>query len=211
MAMNPRQAEKNSREAVEETVRSATDSGYEATRRAAEQTTQAMGDAGRQATSATADVMRKNADVVRKNAEHTSEFWRSGTAIGGQIAEHSMEQFSRVLGLAGGNAQHTLHRCFHNVQAITESSAHMTDGLRDASAEWKAFAQNSIEHNLDRVNALLGCRSIDQCVAVQTELVRDNLEAFLQSARRMSEIYARVAEEAARRVSQASLAPKSLG
>jgi hypothetical protein len=204
MAMNPRQAEKNIREAVEETVRSATDVGYEATRRTAEQTTQTMGDAGRRASSATADAMRQN-------TERTNEFWRSGTAIGGGIAEHSLEQFSRVLGLARGHAQRTLQRCFHNVQAITESSAHISDGLRDASAEWKAFAQNSIEHNLDRVNALLECRSIDQCVAVQTELTRDNLEAFLQSARRMSEIYARAAEEAARRVSQASLTPKSLG
>lgn len=204
MAMNPRQAERNSREAVEETVRSATDADYEATRRSAEQTSQAMGDAGRGTTSATADAMQQN-------AERTNESWRSGTAIGGQIAEHSMEQFSRVLGLAGGNAQHTLQRCFHSVQAMTESSAQITNGLRDASAEWKAFAQNRVEHNLDRMNALMGCRSIDQCVAVQTELARDNLEAFLQSARRMSEIYARAVEEAARRVGQASLALESLG
>jgi hypothetical protein len=202
MSMNPRQAEKNSREAVEETVRSATDAGYGATRRAAEHTTQAMSDAGRQATSAAAD-------VLRQNAERTSEFWRSGTAIGGRVAERSMEQFSKLLGLAGGNTQHGLQRCFHNVQAIAESSTPIADGLRDTAAEWMAFAQNSIEHSLDRADALLGCRSIDQCVAVQTEFARDNLEAFLQSVRRMSEISARSAEEAGRRVSKASLAPKS--
>jgi hypothetical protein len=204
MAMNPRQAEKNSREAVEEAVRSATDMGYEATRRTAEQTNEAIGDAGRRTTNATADAMRQNAD-------RANEFWQSGTAVGGRVAEQSMEQFSRVLGLAGGNAQHTLQRCLQNVQAITESTTHLTDGFRDASAEWKAFAQKSIEHNLDRVNALLGCRSFDQCVTVQTELARDNLEALFQSVRRMSEIYARAAEETARCVAQVSLTPKSPG
>lgn len=204
MAMNPRQAEKNSREAVEEAVRNATDIGYEATRRTAEQANEAIGDAGRRTTNATSDAMRQN-------AERTNEFLRSGTAVGGRVAEQSMEQFSRVLGLAGGNAQHTLQRCLHNVQAITESANHLTDGLRDASAEWKAFAQKSIEDNIERVNALLECRSFDQCVTVQTELARDNLEAFLQSARRMSEIYARAAEDTARCVAEISLAPKGQG
>ena len=201
MSMNPRQAD--SREVIEESVRSATNAGFEATRRVAEQATQAMGDAGRQGTSAT--------DAMRQNAERTSEFWRSGTVIGRRIAEQSMEQFSRLFGLAGGDMQHTLHRYFHNIQAITDASAHMTDGLPDASAEWMALAQNSIEHNLDRVDALLGCRSIDQYVVVQTEFARDSLEAFLQTARRMSEISARSAEEAARRVRQASLASTDLG
>jgi hypothetical protein len=178
--------------------------GYEATRRTAEQTNEAIGDAGRRTADATADAMRQNAD-------RTDEFWRSGTAVGGRVAEQSMEQFSKVLELAGGDAQHTLQRCLHNVQAITESTTHLTDGFRDASAEWKAFTQKSIEHNLDRVNALLGCRSFDQCVTVQTELARDNLEALLQIARRMSEIYARAAEETTRCVAQVSLTPKSPG
>jgi len=68
-----------------------------------------------------------------------------------------------------------------------------------------AFAQNSIEDNFDRMNALIGCRSIDECVAMQTELMRHNLEGLLQSARRTSEITAQAAEEAAQRISQASL------
>ena len=201
MAMNPRQAEKNAREAVEETFRSATDAGAEMTRRTAEQATQTMADAGRQATSATAEAMRRNAD-------RTSEVWRSGTAIGGRIAERSIEQFSRLLGLAGGDMQSTVQRSFQNLQAIVESGVNIADGLRNASAEWMAFAQNSVEHNFDRMSALLECRSLDECVAVQTEFARDSLEGFLQRARRMSEISAQTAEEAARRISQASLAPR---
>jgi hypothetical protein len=75
--------------------------GYEVTRRTAEQTNEAIGDAGRRTADATADAMRQNAD-------RTDEFWRSGTAVGGRVAEQSMEQFSKVLELAGGDAQHTL-------------------------------------------------------------------------------------------------------
>ena len=201
MATNPRQTEKSTREAVEETFRNATETGYETTRRTAEQTAQAAADA-RHATTATADAMRQN-------VERTSDAWRSGSALNDRIVERSIEQFSHLLGLAGGNTQHTVQRYFHNLQAITESGTNIADGFRNASAEWMAFAQTSIERNLDRMNTLIGCRSMDECVAVQTQLARDNLDGFLQSARRTSEISAKSAQEAVRRISQASLAPKN--
>jgi hypothetical protein len=204
MAINPRQAEKHGREAVEETVRSATNAGYEATQRTTEQTeqtAQTMADLGRQTTTATADAMRRN-------AARASEIWRSGSTVGGRIVERSMEQFSRVAGLTGGSTQHTVQRSFHNLQAIAESGTNIGDGFRNASAEWIAFAENIIGHNFDRMNALMGCRGIDECVAVETEFARDNLEEFLQSARRILEISAQAAEQAARRVGQASLASK---
>jgi hypothetical protein len=204
MTVNPRQAEKHSREVVEEAIRTATDAGYEATQRATEktgQTAQTMADLGRQTTTAAADAMRRN-------AEHTSEIWRSGSVVGGQIVERSMEQFSRLIGLAGGNTQQTVQRSFDNLQAMAESGTNIGDGFRNASAEWVALAENIIGHNFDRVNALMGCRGVDECVAVETEFARDNLEQFLQSTRRILEISAQAAEQAARRVSQASLAAK---
>jgi hypothetical protein len=80
--------------------------------------------------------------------------------------------------------------------------------FRNASAEWMAFAGNIIGRNFDRMNALMGCRGIDECVAVETEFARDNLEEFFQSARRILEISAQAAEESARRVGQASLAAR---
>jgi len=195
MATNPRQAEKNSRE--QETFRGATDAGFETTRRTAEQGAQTMADAGRQATTATAEVVRRNADL-----------WRAGSEIGGRMAQRSMEQFSRLFSLAGGDTQNRVQRSFNNVQAIVESSTNIADGLRSASTEWMAFAQKNIEHNFDRMNALMQWRSIDECIVVQTEFARDNLEGFLQSVQRMSEIAAQAAEEAGRRINQASLAPK---
>jgi hypothetical protein len=205
MAMNPRQAEKSSHEPVEETFRSATGTGHEGARKTTEQmeqTAQAMADASRQATTATSD-------AIRGSAERAGDVWRSGSAIGSRIAERSMEQCSRLLGLAGGDTQQTVQRSFRNLQAIAESGGNIADGFRNASAEWMAFAQNSIEHNFDRMNALMGCRSIDECVAMQTEFMRHSLVRLLQSARRTSEISAQAAEEAARRMNQASsLAPR---
>ena len=122
------QNEKNTHEAVEETFRSATETDYETTRRAAGKTAQTLVDAGWQATTGTPDVMRENAERMR-------EVWQSESTIDGRIVERSIEQFSRVLGLAGGNTRHIVQRSFHNLQVLTESGTNIAEGFRNASAE----------------------------------------------------------------------------
>jgi hypothetical protein len=45
-------------------------------------------------------------------------------------------------------------------------------------------------------------------MALQTRMVRDNIEALLQSARRASEVSTKLADEAVRRISDTALAPR---
>ena len=45
-------------------------------------------------------------------------------------------------------------------------------------------------------------------LAAQSDFVRDNLEDFVQSTRRIAEISMQMADEATRRMSDASLAPR---
>jgi phasin family protein len=69
------------------------------------------------------------------------------------------------------------------------------------------FMQMRMQHNLERLNALANCRTAREFAAVQSELIKDNLEGILQSARRTSEISTRMADDAmknmAKRVDQA--------
>ncbi|MFZ0457152.1 MAG: phasin family protein [Rhodoplanes sp.] len=53
------------------------------------------------------------------------------------------------------------------------------------------------------VDALLRCRSPQDFTAVQSELLRDNLESFLQCARRIAEKSMQMAEEATKRTAEA--------
>jgi hypothetical protein len=41
---------------------------------------------------------------------------------------------------------------------MTECGTNVANGFRNAPAEWMAFAQDSIERNVDRMNGLMGCR-----------------------------------------------------
>jgi phasin family protein len=91
---------------------------------------------------------------------------------------------------------------------MLESTTIITDGLQDLSGEWLRFAQERLEQNMEHLDQLFGCRSPHEYIALQTRIARENFEAMLQSARRASERSTRSADEAARKMSEASVAPQ---
>ena len=200
--MTPR--ERDIAEAGQEATRKTAEAGPEAVRRVTEQvatTAKSMADASQQTANA-------GAETMRRSAEGFSQTLRSGGELGGRIAERSLERFSHLMGLGGEEGQRTIQQSFNSWQAIIESSQRMADAMQSASTEWMSFAQRNFEHNADGLNALMGCRSLHECLALQTELARDNLEGLLQSTKRVSEISMRMADEAVNRMGEASLAPR---
>jgi phasin family protein len=190
---NPRQAERDTIEA-----------GHEATRRAADQASQV----GRAMSDAAENTARAGNEAFRRNAESISRSWRESSQAATRIAERSMDQFSKLFGLSGDGARETMQQSAGNVQALIDSSTAVISGLQNASGEWVRFVQNRIEENLDHFEEFLGCRTPQECMALQTRIVRDNLEALLQSARRTAELSTKLADEAVRRMSDSALAPR---
>jgi phasin family protein len=191
--VNPRQAERDTIE-----------TGHEATRRAADQTSQV----GRTMSDAAENTARAGSDAFRRNTESIGKTWRESSQAATRIAERSMDQFSRLFGLTGDGARETMQQSAGNVQALIDSSTVVVSGIQNLSGEWLRFVQNRIEENLDHFEELLGCRTPQECMALQTRIVRDNLEALLQSARRTSELSTKLADEAVRRMSDSALAPR---
>ena len=65
------------------------------------------------------------------------------------------------------------------------------------------FAQKRVERNLDRFEALMGSRNVQEWMGHQAEFLRDNLDAFLQTTQRSSEIAAQSADQAVRQLASA--------
>ena len=55
--------------------------------------------------------------------------------------------------------------------------------------------QENLQKNLDGFNALARCRSVPDFLAVQSDLIRKNLEQTIQGTRRIAEVSARMADE----------------
>src|ERR1700745_4150668 len=190
---NPREAERNSSDSVHETTRRTADQ--------ASQTSRTMSDTAER-------TARVGTEAFRRNAETMSSTWRNSSEAATRIAERSVDQFSKLFGLTGDTARETMQQSAGNVQALIESSTFVVDGLQNFSGEWVRFLQSRIEENLEHFEELLGCRTPQECMALQTRLVRDNIEALLHSARRTSEISTKLADNAVKRISDTALAPR---
>jgi phasin family protein len=189
MASNPRSSDRESGDVAE------------TTRRATEHAARGMSEAGERTT-------RAGAEAFQRNAERLNVSWRSGSETANRIAERSMEQLSRLFGLSGETARQTVQQTSGNIQAMLESTTIIADGLQELSGEWLRFAQDRLEQNMEHFDQLLGCRSPHDYLALQSRIARENFEAMLQSARRAAERSTRSADEAVRKMSEASVAPQ---
>ena len=194
---NPRQAEKQ----VEKEVREA---AQEASRKLTEDTSRAA----QTAADAGAGAARAGADMIARNAETMQYAWQSSSRMASELAERSIERLTRAFGIGGESTQQATEQSSRNLESIVQSGTILAGGLQSISRAWFDFARKSMEQNLDRVETLTSCRSPHEILAAHSDLMRDSLEEFVQSTRRIAEISLQTTEEAARRMSDASLAPR---
>jgi hypothetical protein len=188
MAQN-RQTEKDTAEA-----------GHETTRRAA-QTARTMSDAAER-------TARAGADVLQRNSEQMRQTFEMGSDTAARMAERAFGQFTRVFGVVTGNgAQQAMQQSARNVEVILHSNAIIADGVQTIAREWFTFVQHRAERNMETFEALTSCRSVQDCIAMQTDLVRDNLEDLLQTTKRIAEVSTRMADQAVQ-TGDSTLAPR---
>jgi hypothetical protein len=140
---------------------------------------------------------RAGADLARRGAETARDSLQSGVNVATQGFQRINDQFTKALGFDGPQAEELARRSSQNLQAVSQANTVLARGFQDASHEWISLAQERATKNIDALNRLAGCRSVQDFVAVQSDLVRDNLWQIIDTNKRIAELSLRVAEEAA--------------
>ena len=190
--------------AARHTEHGAEEVARETTRKAAEQATRSAHDISDAAERAA----RTGAETARRNSEQLLSSWRSSTDAANQLAERTLDKWSKMFGFTGETTTQAMQQSFGNTQAMLETSTMIAEGMRDLFGEWTRFAQERAEQNFEHFERLMGARSPQEWMASQTEIARGQLEAFVQTARRTSERATQLADEAGRKLSEAPLAPR---
>jgi phasin family protein len=190
---HPRQIERDVNEASKATARKVADETSRPARAAAE---------------AGAGAARAGADMVQRNAETAQHAWESGSRMAGQLVEQSIERFAHAFGISGEGAQQATQQSSRNLESMLQSGTILAGGMQSISRALFDFTRKRMEQNLHCADALLRCRTPQEMLAAQSHFMRDNLEDFVQSTRRIAEISMQMADEAASRISDASLAPR---
>jgi phasin family protein len=146
---------------------------------------------------------RAGADVFHRSTETARDNLQSGLNTATQTFQRVTDQFTKVLGFNGPQAEELAHRSSQNLQAVSQASSVLARGFQEVSHEVLGLVQDRMTKNIDGLSRLAGCRSVQDFVAVQSDLVRDGLQQVIDTNKRVAEVSVRIADEAARSIQQA--------
>ena len=143
---------------------------------------------------------RAGADVFRRGTETARDTMQSGLNTASETFQRVSDQFTKVLGFNGPQAEELARRSSQNLQAVSQASTVLARGAQEVSQEVIHLVQDRLTKNVDAVSRLAGARSVQDFVAVQSDLVRDGLQQVIDTNKRIAELSVRVADEAARAI-----------
>jgi hypothetical protein len=77
-------------------------------------------------------------------------------------------------------------------RAVRSSSA-LTEGAREITAAWSSYAEDVMRHTSEASQALLRARNFTEMLEIQANLLRNNMQAFLEQSARIAEAASRMA------------------
>src|SRR3954447_5928875 len=142
--------------------------------------------------------MAKNTDMNRQQIEQARNTMESGLNSTVLTFRRAADQFTQVLGLAGPQAEELARKSSQNIEALSQASNILVKGAQEFSREWFELMQDHMSKNIDAMNRLASCHSLQDFVSVQGDIARDRLGHTVESSRRLATVWLRVADEAAR-------------
>src|SRR5215212_5271949 len=127
---------------------------------------------------------RAGAAVFRRNTETARDTLQAGLNTATQTFQRMTDQFNQTLGFNGPQAEELARRSSQNLQAVTQASTVLARGFQEASNEVFRSAQDRLQKNMDALNQLAGCRSVQDFVAVQSDLVQFQRTCWWSGSRR---------------------------
>ena len=140
------------------------------------------------------------ADVFRRGTEPARDSLQQGLNTATQTFQRINDQFTQALGFNGPQAEELTRRSSQNLQAVTQASTVLARGAQEVSQEVFGLVQDRLQKNIEAVSRIVGTRSVQDFVAVQSDLVRDGLQQVIDTNKRIAEVSLRTADEAARAI-----------
>jgi hypothetical protein len=119
-----------------------------------------------------------------------------------EAASRSIE----VLGRQNREALNLIDGASQYPQAIARSNKILAHGAGTVALEWFGLRQERLLKNLDAMNELLRCRSVQEVVNVQRSIVRENLKSITESNQRFVQLTTQVAQEVTRTITASTRA-----
>ncbi|MGO4389093.1 phasin family protein [Microvirga sp. 2YAF29] len=162
--------------------------------RRAQQQTEAI----RKVTDEVADTMRVSAESTRNVVQTMQEALQNSFYAFSELTRYSTGRNMQMLSQPNGETRDLTEEATQNMRAAMLSGTVVARGLQDVSRECFELSQKRMQRNLDGLNDLVRCRSMADLLAIQSSLIRDNVEQTVNNSRRIAELAIQMADEATR-------------
>jgi phasin family protein len=82
------------------------------------------------------------------------------------------------------------------VEAATAFATTVSKSLQEIAAETADYSKHTLSTNAEAVERLLGAKSVETAVQIQTDYAKQAYEGFVTRATKINEIFAKLATEA---------------
>jgi len=138
------------------------------------------------------------ARATREAVDQTETVVRAGA----ETVQRLADEVGRAFGITGDSEELT-RQATKNLEAVTETGSVLARGFQELSKEWFELAQQRLQKNVEGLTRLAQCRSLPDFAAVQSDLVRDNVQQIIDSTRQIAERSVEIANEAAQKIGAA--------
>jgi hypothetical protein len=143
-----------------------------------------------------ANTVRSVAEAAQRTGRLAEDSLRDTASTASQVAQRSTDHVVQLFGVSGRQSQDAAERAVAGLQAAAQSSTALVRGVQEVTLAWFEMSQKRFQTNVDALTALSRCRSLPEFIAVQTSLIRDNVELTLHNSQRLTQLSAGVIEQA---------------
>jgi hypothetical protein len=147
------------------------------------------------------DTIDQTTDAAREGVRAATNDAQDATVIGLDSVRRMTDQFTRAFSLSGQENRALMGQASENLGALLETSAVLTRGMQDVSHKWLSLSQHGLQKNIEGLTQLARCRSMQDLVAVQSELMRNNWHYMIDVSRQIAERSIEIANEATQKIS----------
>ncbi|MBB3265306.1 phasin family protein [Azospirillum sp. OGB3] len=140
------------------------------------------------------------AEATQRGADTASDMMGKATQVAGQVAGQTTDQLNRMMGLSAEAQGEVAQQARENMDVMTQCGSVLMDGMQSIMREWMGFAQEAMARNAEGVNAMMRSRSVQDLYAAQSSMVKDEMELLLNRSVKISELSAKTANDAVRRL-----------
>src|SRR4051812_24250931 len=134
---------------------------------------------------------RAGADAFRRSTETARESVQSGLNTATETFQRISDQFTKVLGVPGPQAEELARRSSQNLQAVSQASSVLMKGAQEVSQEVFGLVQDRLQKNIDAMNRIVGTRSVQDFVAGQSDPGRGGPPAGVRTNQGLAEVSGR--------------------